>query len=245
MSAFAHAGRRGHIDGIPLFALVGESLNLQPFLPDNMADLSKLADELSSLTVLEAADLARRLDEKWRSSAGGGYIFELDAELADTPFVDWFGTETVEFTLGYDVDREIVVLMSVMLVPGASYLDDQLDGVFDLRFGIREGGMKHEWNVTAPDYTRECANKYIPRQHRKAVFSVLCEALKLLTKHSHAKHLTMETVYTKVPDKALKKYEEICNFLGGVGFKLEDAFYDDDNGKNYWLLSSVPIETGP
>jgi large subunit ribosomal protein L7/L12 len=34
-----------------------------------MADLTKLVDELSNLTVLEAADLAKMLEEKWGVSA--------------------------------------------------------------------------------------------------------------------------------------------------------------------------------
>ena len=34
-----------------------------------MADLEKLADELSSLTVMEAADLSKLLEEKWGVSA--------------------------------------------------------------------------------------------------------------------------------------------------------------------------------
>ena len=34
-----------------------------------MADLNKLVDELSSLTVIEAADLAKLLEEKWGVSA--------------------------------------------------------------------------------------------------------------------------------------------------------------------------------
>ncbi|MFY0615649.1 MAG: 50S ribosomal protein L7/L12, partial [Hyphomicrobiaceae bacterium] len=34
-----------------------------------MADLSKIAEDLSSLTVLEAADLAKMLEEKWGVSA--------------------------------------------------------------------------------------------------------------------------------------------------------------------------------
>jgi len=34
-----------------------------------MADLSKIVDELSKLTVLEAADLAKMLEEKWGVSA--------------------------------------------------------------------------------------------------------------------------------------------------------------------------------
>ena len=34
-----------------------------------MADLEKLAEELSNLTVLEAADLSKMLEEKWGVSA--------------------------------------------------------------------------------------------------------------------------------------------------------------------------------
>jgi len=58
-----------------------------------MANLEKLADELSALTVLEAADLSKMLEEKWGVSAaapvavaaapgaGGG---EAEAEEKDT-----------------------------------------------------------------------------------------------------------------------------------------------------------------
>ena len=34
-----------------------------------MADLEKIVDELSNLTVLEAADLSKLLEEKWGVSA--------------------------------------------------------------------------------------------------------------------------------------------------------------------------------
>ena len=34
-----------------------------------MADLSKIVDDLSKLTVLEAADLAKMLEEKWGVTA--------------------------------------------------------------------------------------------------------------------------------------------------------------------------------
>jgi hypothetical protein len=152
------------------------------------------------------------------------YIFDLETELPDVPFVDGFDVETVEFALGYDVDAETAMVMSVMLVPGASYLDGELEDVFDRRFGIRERDLKHEWKVSAPDYTRECADRYIPKEHRKAVAGLLCQSLGVLTKHSGAKHLTMETFYANLPDKALRKYQEICSFLGGCGFDLSVRF---------------------
>jgi large subunit ribosomal protein L7/L12 len=47
--------------------------NLKKFLhfqeDRNMADLAKLVDELSGLTVLEAAELSKMLEEKWGVSA--------------------------------------------------------------------------------------------------------------------------------------------------------------------------------
>ena len=59
-----------------------------------MADLEKIADELSSLTVLEAAELSKLLEEKWGVSAaapvavaavaGGGADGEAAAEEKDS-----------------------------------------------------------------------------------------------------------------------------------------------------------------
>ncbi len=41
-----------------------------------MADLDKLIDDLSALTVVEAADLVKRLEEKWdvKAASGGGMM---------------------------------------------------------------------------------------------------------------------------------------------------------------------------
>jgi hypothetical protein len=115
--------------------------------------------------------------------------------------------------------------------------------VYDLRFGIRERNGKHEWKVSPPDYTRECTDKYIPKEHRKAVTDLLCKSLGVLTEHSGAKHLTMETFYTKLPDKALSKYKEICNFLEGCGFELRDEFRDEE--KTGSLVASNKVGVAP
>jgi hypothetical protein len=52
----------------------------------NVADLSKLVNELSSLTVIEAAELARRLDEKWN---GQREPLEFISEDALQTFEGW------------------------------------------------------------------------------------------------------------------------------------------------------------
>ena len=59
-----------------------------------MADLDKIAEDLSSLTVLEAADLAKILEEKWGVSAAapvavaaaGGGVDAPDSAEAKTEF---------------------------------------------------------------------------------------------------------------------------------------------------------------
>src|SRR5258708_40122597 len=50
-----------------------------------MADLSRLADDLSSLTVLEAAELAKMLEEKWGVSAAAAVAVAGPAYAAAAP----------------------------------------------------------------------------------------------------------------------------------------------------------------
>ena len=44
-----------------------------------MADLQKLMDELSSLTIMQAADLVKQLEEKWgvKAASGGGMMMAM------------------------------------------------------------------------------------------------------------------------------------------------------------------------
>lgn len=60
-----------------------------------MADLAKIVDELSNLSVLEASELSKMLEEKWGVSAaapvavaaaGGGAAAEAEAEEEKTEF---------------------------------------------------------------------------------------------------------------------------------------------------------------
>lgn len=52
-----------------------------------MADIEKLVDELSELTLLEAAELKTALEEKWgvTAAAGGGMMMPIAAEAAAEP----------------------------------------------------------------------------------------------------------------------------------------------------------------
>ena len=62
-----------------------------------MADLSKLVDELSALTVLEAADLAKLLEEKWGVSAAAPAAAAAPAGAAAAPVEA--AEEQTEFTV--------------------------------------------------------------------------------------------------------------------------------------------------
>ena len=59
-----------------------------------MADLQKIVDQLSSLTVLEAADLAKLLEEKWGVSAAAPVAMMAAGAVAAAPV-----EEQTEFTV--------------------------------------------------------------------------------------------------------------------------------------------------
>jgi large subunit ribosomal protein L7/L12 len=62
-----------------------------------MADLNKLVEELSTLTVLEAADLVKKLEEKWGVSAAA------PVAMAATPASAAAAAEPVEEKTEFDV----------------------------------------------------------------------------------------------------------------------------------------------
>ena len=79
-----------------------------------MADLSKLVDELSSLTVLEAAELAKALEEKWGVSAAAAVAAAPAAAAAAGPAAE----EQTEFDviLVNDGGKKINVIKEVRAI---------------------------------------------------------------------------------------------------------------------------------
>ena len=106
-----------------------------------MADLQKIVDELSTLTVLEAADLAKMLEEKWGVSAaaavavaaGGGGAAAAPAE------------EKTEFTvvLAAAGDKKIEVIKEVRALTGLG-LKEAKDLVEGAPKPVKEGVNKEE-----------------------------------------------------------------------------------------------------
>ena len=82
-----------------------------------MADLEKIAEDLSSLTVLEAADLAKILEEKWGVSAAAPGAVAAVAGGGDAPASAEAKTEfSVSFTsVG---DKKINVIKEVRAATG-------------------------------------------------------------------------------------------------------------------------------
>ena len=80
-----------------------------------MADLDKLVDSLSELTVLEAADLATKLEEKWGVSAAAA-IAAAPAAAAEGPAAE----EQTEFDviLTGDGGKKIQVIKEVRAITG-------------------------------------------------------------------------------------------------------------------------------
>ena len=80
-----------------------------------MADLQKLVDDLSQLTVLEAADLAKLLEEKWGVSAAAAVAVAAPGGAAAAPV-----EEKTEFTvmLISHGEKKIEVIKEVRALTG-------------------------------------------------------------------------------------------------------------------------------
>ncbi len=110
-----------------------------------MADLSKIVDDLSSLTVLEAAELSKLLEEKWGVSAaapmamampaGGGAAAPAEAVEEQTEF-------TVILTAGGD--KKINVIKEVRGIRSDLGLKEAKDLVEGAPQPVKENVSKQE-----------------------------------------------------------------------------------------------------
>src|SRR5881628_2991028 len=105
-----------------------------------MADLSKIVDQLSSLTVLEAADLAKMLEEKWGVSAAAAVAVAGPAAAAAAPV-----EEKTEFTvvLAAAGEKKIEVIKEVRALTGLG-LKEAKDLVEGAPKAVKEGIPKEE-----------------------------------------------------------------------------------------------------
>jgi large subunit ribosomal protein L7/L12 len=106
-----------------------------------MADLSKLVDELSTLTVLEAAELAKMLEEKWGVSAAAAVAVAAGPAAAAAAPVE----EKTEFTavLASVGDKKIEVIKEVRALTGLG-LKEAKDLVEGAPKAVKEGVNKEE-----------------------------------------------------------------------------------------------------
>ena len=105
-----------------------------------MADLQKIVDDLSSLTVLEAAELAKLLEEKWGVSAAAAVAVAGPAAAAAAPV-----EEKTEFTvvLAAAGDKKIEVIKEVRALTGLG-LKEAKDLVEGAPKPVKEGVSKDE-----------------------------------------------------------------------------------------------------
>ena len=108
-----------------------------------MADLSKLVDELSSLTVLEAAELSKLLEEKWGVSAAAPVAAA--APAAGAPVAAAPAEEQTEFTviLAKAGDKKINVIKEIRTITGLG-LKEAKDLVEGAPKTVKEGVNKDE-----------------------------------------------------------------------------------------------------
>ncbi|MGB6468695.1 MAG: 50S ribosomal protein L7/L12, partial [Xanthobacteraceae bacterium] len=106
-----------------------------------MADLQKIVDDLSGLTVLEAAELAKLLEEKWGVSAAAAVAVAAGPAAAAAPAAE----EKNEFTvvLAAAGEKKIEVIKEVRAITGLG-LKEAKDLVEGAPKNVKEGVNKDE-----------------------------------------------------------------------------------------------------
>jgi large subunit ribosomal protein L7/L12 len=106
-----------------------------------MADLQKIVDQLSTLTVLEAADLAKMLEEKWGVSAAAAVAVAAGPAGGGAAAVE----EKTEFTviLASVGEKKIEVIKEVRALTGLG-LKEAKDLVEGAPKPVKEGVNKEE-----------------------------------------------------------------------------------------------------
>lgn len=107
-----------------------------------MADLQKIVDDLSALTVLEAAELAKLLEEKWGVSAAAAVaVAAAPGAGGGAPAAE----EKTEFTvvLASAGDKKIEVIKEVRAITGLG-LKEAKDLVEGAPKPVKEGAAKDE-----------------------------------------------------------------------------------------------------
>ncbi|HEV3177194.1 MAG TPA: 50S ribosomal protein L7/L12 [Stellaceae bacterium] len=109
-----------------------------------MADLAKLVDELSSLTVLEAAELSKLLEEKWGVSAAAPIAVAAAAGGGAAPAAE-AAAEKTEFSvvLAAVGEKKINVIKEVRAITGLG-LKEAKDLVEGAPKPVKEGVNKDE-----------------------------------------------------------------------------------------------------
>jgi large subunit ribosomal protein L7/L12 len=105
-----------------------------------MADLNKIVDDLSALTVIEAAELSKLLEEKWGVSAAAAVAFAGPAAAAAAPVEEQ--TEFDVILLG-DGGNKIAVIKEVRAITGLG-LTEAKQAVEAAPKAIKEGVSKDE-----------------------------------------------------------------------------------------------------
>jgi large subunit ribosomal protein L7/L12 len=110
-----------------------------------MADLQKLVDELSGLTVLEAAELSKLLEDKWGVSAAAPVAAVAAAPAAGAAAAAAPAEEQTEFTviLAKTGDKKINVIKEVRTITGLG-LKEAKDLVEAAPKPVKEGIGKEE-----------------------------------------------------------------------------------------------------
>jgi large subunit ribosomal protein L7/L12 len=108
-----------------------------------MADIQKIAEDLSSLTVLEAAELAKLLEDKWGVSAAAAPVAVAAVSGGDSAGSAAEEKDEFDVVLSAAGDQKVQVIKAVRAITGLGLKEakDMVDGAPST---LKEGVKKEE-----------------------------------------------------------------------------------------------------
>lgn len=127
--------------------------------------------------------------------------------------------------------------LQVAFVLGDS-LVSHAEGVRDIQFGVIWAREAAASITDGPSFDRTFLWSILSRQERLNLRELICQAVHWLLDRCQPETVTMSTVETGLPDKALQKFKEIAAACETAGWNCKTSYHDGDD-RAHWHFMRV------
>jgi len=145
----------------------------------------------------------------------------------------------VELDLNQETPKPVRYFwFQVCLVLGDS-LVSTAEGVHDLQFGVIWRHVRNESITDGPSFDRAFVARLLNRNERAQLRGLIDEAAGRLLRTCEPQIVTMSTVESDLPDRALRKFEDLARICQANGWRQTWSRRGGD-GRDHWYFVKAP-----